>query len=178
MLKQAGDAARRVLVGSVLQVWKCCLLHTLKVCGGARCLRHVACVAHITFRAGRQVLLHRCRSSSRLQVRTARYTCSLLVWVTPSISTYMCTAVEPPSPWCFWASPFRAHCMLPCVIDTTLYVHVAHPCSVSSALRADEVIGIDLGTTNSCVAVMEGKVRAHAPAYRNGVGMRPSSLWD
>lgn len=31
--------------------------------------------------------------------------------------------------------------------------------SVSSALRADEVIGIDLGTTNSCVAVMEGKVR-------------------
>jgi molecular chaperone DnaK (HSP70) len=32
-------------------------------------------------------------------------------------------------------------------------------CSVSSALRADEVIGIDLGTTNSCVAVMEGKVR-------------------
>jgi hypothetical protein len=28
---------------------------------------------------------------------------------------------------------------------------------VSSALRADEVIGIDLGTTNSCVAVMEGK---------------------
>ncbi len=30
--------------------------------------------------------------------------------------------------------------------------------SVSSALRADEVIGIDLGTTNSCVAVMEGKV--------------------
>eukprot|EP00775_Hariotina_reticulata_P006227 gene6227-6464_t len=30
-------------------------------------------------------------------------------------------------------------------------------CSVSSALRADEVIGIDLGTTNSCVAVMEGK---------------------
>ena len=33
------------------------------------------------------------------------------------------------------------------------------PCSVSSALRADEVIGIDLGTTNSCVAVMEGKAR-------------------
>jgi hypothetical protein len=33
-------------------------------------------------------------------------------------------------------------------------------CSVSSALRADEVIGIDLGTTNSCVAVMEGKVGA------------------
>ena len=31
-------------------------------------------------------------------------------------------------------------------------------CSVSSLLRADEVIGIDLGTTNSCVAVMEGKV--------------------
>jgi len=29
--------------------------------------------------------------------------------------------------------------------------------SVSSAVRADEVIGIDLGTTNSCVAVMEGK---------------------
>lgn len=29
--------------------------------------------------------------------------------------------------------------------------------SFSSALRADEVIGIDLGTTNSCVAVMEGK---------------------
>ena len=30
---------------------------------------------------------------------------------------------------------------------------------MSTALRADEVIGIDLGTTNSCVAVMEGKVR-------------------
>ena len=30
--------------------------------------------------------------------------------------------------------------------------------SVSAATRADEVIGIDLGTTNSCVAVMEGKV--------------------
>jgi hypothetical protein len=30
--------------------------------------------------------------------------------------------------------------------------------STSNALRADEVIGIDLGTTNSCVAVMEGKV--------------------
>lgn len=29
--------------------------------------------------------------------------------------------------------------------------------STSSALQADEVIGIDLGTTNSCVAVMEGK---------------------
>lgn len=31
-------------------------------------------------------------------------------------------------------------------------------CSVSSILRGDEIIGIDLGTTNSCVAVMEGKV--------------------
>lgn len=29
--------------------------------------------------------------------------------------------------------------------------------SVGKGLRADEVIGIDLGTTNSCVAVMEGK---------------------
>jgi hypothetical protein len=35
---------------------------------------------------------------------------------------------------------------------------IVFSCSVSSALRADEVIGIDLGTTNSCVAVMEGKV--------------------
>lgn len=41
----------------------------------------------------------------------------------------------------------------------------ALPCmhSVSAAARADEVIGIDLGTTNSCVAVMEGKVRGAAP---------------
>jgi len=29
--------------------------------------------------------------------------------------------------------------------------------ATSAGLRADEVIGIDLGTTNSCVAVMEGK---------------------
>ena len=31
-------------------------------------------------------------------------------------------------------------------------------CSVSAGLRADAVIGIDLGTTNSCVATMDGKV--------------------
>ncbi|MGQ3198237.1 MAG: Hsp70 family protein [Hydrogenophaga sp.] len=37
-------------------------------------------------------------------------------------------------------------------------------CSTSSTLRADEVIGIDLGTTNSCVAVMEGKVRSATTA--------------
>jgi len=34
-------------------------------------------------------------------------------------------------------------------------------CSTSSALQ-EAVIGIDLGTTNSCVAVMEGKVRLSA----------------
>ncbi|KAF8059743.1 Heat shock 70 kDa protein [Scenedesmus sp. PABB004] len=33
----------------------------------------------------------------------------------------------------------------------------ARAISVSAAAAADEVIGIDLGTTNSCVAVMEGK---------------------
>ena len=32
------------------------------------------------------------------------------------------------------------------------------PYSTGAVLRANEVIGIDLGTTNSCVAVMEGKV--------------------
>ena len=34
-------------------------------------------------------------------------------------------------------------------------------CSASGmAMAGDDIVGIDLGTTNSCVSVMEGKVRS------------------
>lgn len=42
-------------------------------------------------------------------------------------------------------------------------------CSASAASHAAggaDIIGIDLGTTNSCVAVMEGKVAAAAASAR------------
>lgn len=37
--------------------------------------------------------------------------------------------------------------------------------SDSSKPAGNDVIGIDLGTTNSCVAVMEGKVRLFISSY-------------
>jgi hypothetical protein len=47
---------------------------------------------------------------------------------------------------------------------------------VSSTLRADEVIGIDLGTTNSCVALMEGKVRARSRPPFAHTGLEASCI--
>ncbi len=38
-------------------------------------------------------------------------------------------------------------------------VTIGYPGDCSSKAAGSDVIGIDLGTTNSCVAVMEGKVR-------------------
>ena len=48
------------------------------------------------------------------------------------------------------------------------------PCSASAAIHASggsDIIGIDLGTTNSCVAVMEGKVNSSSTSH--GVLKRP-----
>ena len=42
-------------------------------------------------------------------------------------------------------------------------VEISAGCRFKSSGAGGAVVGIDLGTTNSCVAVMEGKVMKHWP---------------
>ena len=46
----------------------------------------------------------------------------------------------------------------------------------SAKAAGNDIIGIDLGTTNSCVSIMEGKVRSLSKDFPDSLSLFPVSL--
>ena len=69
------------------------------------------------------------------------------------------------SKWGSFARPFRYHWSLAVLILQSQALLVRYSTFIfvtafSAKAAGNDIIGIDLGTTNSCVSVMEGKVRS------------------